>query len=58
MAAKKKAEGFSVTKTVKANARERLGQPKPERVLKNKTAVATRKAKYKQKLGDAVEAEP
>ena len=32
MAKKKKAE-FSVTKAVKRNARERVGQPKPEKVI-------------------------
>jgi hypothetical protein len=51
MAATKKSRSrkqvFSVTKAVKANARARVGQPKPERVLPDdtKTARATRKHK-------------
>ena len=53
MAAKKRRpKKFSVTKAVKANARERVGQPKPERVIADKPAAASRKAKHKETLTD------
>jgi hypothetical protein len=53
MAAKKKRpKKFSVTKAVKANARERVGQPKPERVIAEKPATGRRKAKHKETLTD------
>lgn len=47
--AKKKAAKFSATKAVKANARERVGQPKPVRVVDEKPRTG-RDAKYKKKL--------
>jgi hypothetical protein len=47
---KKKRETFSVTKAVKANARERVGQPKAARVLPDKPPATGRGAKYKEKL--------
>lgn len=47
--AKKKT--FSAVKAVKANARERVGQPKPERVIADKPRVARREAKHKPTLG-------
>ena len=40
---------FSATKAVKANARERVGQPKPVRVVEEKRKTG-REAKYKKKL--------
>jgi hypothetical protein len=53
MAAKKKRpKKFSVTKAVKANARERVGQPKPERVIAEKPAPGARKAKHRETLTD------
>jgi hypothetical protein len=53
MVARKKAvKKFSVTKTVKANARERLGQPPSERVIQEKPAAENRKAKHKETLAD------
>jgi hypothetical protein len=56
VAAKKKAaKKFSVTKAVKANARERVGQPKAERVIAEKPRPETRKAKHKQSLGDILD---
>ena len=48
---KRKPERFSATKAVKANARERVGQPKPTRVVADK-AKTGRKAKHKEKLED------
>jgi len=59
VAAKKKAaKKFSVTKTVKANARERLGQPKAERIIADKPPVEKRKAKHKETLGEILGSEP
>jgi hypothetical protein len=46
---KRRPEKFSVVKAVKANARERVGSPPPERVLTEKREV-TRKAKHRQTL--------
>lgn len=48
--AKKKT--FSAVKAVKANARERVGQPKPERVIEEKPRVRRRDEKYKATLGE------
>lgn len=43
--AKKKV--FSAVKAVKANARERVGQPRPERVIEEKRRSARREEKHK-----------
>lgn len=48
--AKKKT--FSAIKAVKANARERVGQPKPERVIDEKPRVVRRGQKHKPTLAD------
>jgi len=53
MARRKKA-GFSAAKAVKANARERVGQPKPSRVLPDAPKTG-RRAKYKPKLEEMVD---
>jgi hypothetical protein len=54
-AAKKNlAKKFSVTKAVKANARERLGQPPAERVIRDKPPAEKRKAKHKETLADTL----
>jgi hypothetical protein len=59
VAAKKKAaKEFSVTKAVKANARERVGQPKAERVIVEKPRPEERKAKHKATLRDILRGEP
>jgi hypothetical protein len=53
---KRKPARFSATKAVKANARERIGQPKPSRVL----AAAPRngrQAKHKPKLEEIIRQE-
>jgi hypothetical protein len=55
--AKKKKANFSVTKAVKRNARERVGQPKPERVITNEPAPARRAGKYKKTLTELLEQE-
>ena len=49
--AKRKPTRFSAAKAVKANARDRIGQPKPSRVLLDKPR-AGRKAKHKPRLDD------
>jgi hypothetical protein len=49
MSRKKKPAKFSATKAVKANARERVGQPKPVRVVDEKPKTG-RQAKYKENL--------
>jgi hypothetical protein len=54
--AKKKVKTFSAAKAVKANARERVGQPKPARVVED-TPRTGRRAKHKPKLEDVVERE-
>ena len=52
---KRKVEKFSVTKAVKANAREQVGQPKPSRVLPEKPKAESRESKHKTKLEDLIE---
>ena len=51
---KRKPARFSVTKAVKANARERVGQPKPARAIEDKSARTPREAKHKPKLEELV----
>ncbi len=46
---KRKPAKFSATKAVKANARERVGQPKPARVIDTEPKTG-REAKHKPKL--------
>jgi hypothetical protein len=46
---KRKPAGFSATKAVKANARERVGQPKPARIVEDRPRTG-RKAKHRTKL--------
>ena len=53
MAAKKKV--FSVVKAVKANSRDRLGQPPAERVLPDPKQKAAREPKHKETLADLLE---
>ncbi len=48
--AKKKTAKFSVTKAVKRNARERVGQPKPERVIVSEPERARRERRHKETL--------
>jgi hypothetical protein len=54
VAKKKAAKKFSVTKAVKANARERVGQPKAERIIAEKPGPESRKAKHKETLNDVL----
>lgn len=46
---------FSATKAVKANARERLGSPKPERVLPDPKQKAAAKPKHKETLRELLQ---
>jgi len=52
MAKKRVKKKFSVVKAVKANARERVGQPKTERVIEEKPRAGTREAKHRPTLGE------
>ena len=55
MTAKKhKTDRFSVTKAVKANARERIGQPKPSRTLDQRPRTG-RSAKRKPRIEDLID---
>jgi hypothetical protein len=56
MAKKKKAK-FSVTKAVKRNARERVGQPKPEKVIVSEALRERRERRHKKTLTDLLERE-
>lgn len=51
---KRKPGKFSATKAVKANARERVGQPKPVRVVQDEPRTG-RQVKHKPKLEDIIE---
>jgi hypothetical protein len=50
--AKKKRTEFSVIKAVKRNARDRVGQPKPEKVILSEPQQARRERRHKQTLAD------
>ncbi|HUA91716.1 MAG TPA: hypothetical protein VL991_04060 [Terracidiphilus sp.] len=54
--AKRKPSRFSAAKAVKANARERVGQPKPARVIE-KAPRTGREAKHKSKLEEIIRQE-
>jgi hypothetical protein len=53
---KRKPEKFSAAKAVKANARERVGQPKPARVVDDEPRTG-REAKHKPKLEEIIQKE-
>lgn len=55
--AKKKIAKFSVTKAVKANARERVGQPKPEKVIESSSREERKEKKHKPTLGKLLKEE-
>lgn len=56
--AKAKKQVFSATKAVKANARERVGTPKPGHALPTtKEKAESRKVKHKATLGDLLRGE-
>ncbi len=50
---KRKPGKFSATKAVKANARERIGQPKPARIIESEPRIG-RAAKHKPKLDEII----
>jgi hypothetical protein len=52
----RKKKTFSVTKAVKANARERVGTPRPGLVLPDPKAKAAAKPKHKETLADLLNA--
>ena len=52
LVARKKKQTFSVVKAVKANARERVGQPKAERVIDDKPRADKRGTKHRKTLGE------
>lgn len=52
--AKRKPGQFSAVKAVKANARQRVGQPKPAKVVED-TPRTGRRAKYKPKLDELID---
>ena len=54
--AKRKPARFSAAKAVKANARERVGQPKPSLVLRSEPRTG-RNAKHKPKLEEVIRQE-
>jgi hypothetical protein len=51
---KRKPGKFSATKAVKANARERVGQPKPVHVIDTEPRIG-RAAKHKPKLEEMIQ---
>jgi hypothetical protein len=53
---KRKPDKFSAAKAVKANARERVGQPKPARVVDTEPRTG-REAKHKPKLEEIIQQE-
>ncbi len=53
---KRKPTPFSATKAVKANARDRVGQPKPARVLSTEPRTG-RASKHKPKLEQVIQQE-
>ncbi len=53
---KRKPTPFSVSKAVKANARERVGQPKPARVVDTEPRTG-RQTKHKPKLDQIIQQE-
>ena len=47
---KRRPEKFSIVKAVKANARERVGQPRPERVIEDPKRAHGRKPRHRQTM--------
>jgi hypothetical protein len=55
MARRAKKRVFSKVKAVKATARERVGQPKPERVIEGEPRDTKRKRKHKPTLQEIID---
>lgn len=53
---KRKVERFSVTKAVKSNARDQVGQPKAGRVIDDRPKDEGRESKHKPSLEQLIEA--
>jgi hypothetical protein len=53
--AKKKQAKFSVTKAVKRNARERVGQPKPEKIIESEPQRERGERRHKKTLADLLQ---
>jgi hypothetical protein len=55
---KRRPEKFSIVKAVKANARDRVGQPRPERVIvDDQERERSRKPKHRQSMSELMGAE-
>lgn len=52
LAMKKKSKKFSVTKAVKSNARDMVGQPRPAKVIDDRARDEKRKARHKTTLSE------
>ena len=52
---KAKKRVFSIVKAVKQNARDRVGQPPPEKVIPDPKQKAAAKPKHKETLADLLE---
>ena len=52
---KRKKEKFSVTKAVKSNARDVVGQPKASRIVDDRPKPEGRESKYKPSLDKLIE---
>jgi hypothetical protein len=52
---KRKIEKFSVTKAVKSNARDQVGQPKAGRVIDDRPRGEGRESKHKESLEELIE---
>ena len=50
----KKSRPFSITKAVKLNARDQVGQPKPSKVILSEPKESRRDRKHKPKLEDVI----
>ena len=55
---KPKKRVFSTVKAVKANAREQIGSPPPERIIPDPKQKAAAKPKHKQTLADLLSSDP
>jgi hypothetical protein len=53
---KRKVEKFNVTKAVKSNARDQVGQPKAGRVIDDRPRGEGRETKHKESLEDMMDA--
>ena len=54
---RRRPQAFSAVKAVKGNARERVGQPRPERIIEDQKQQGTRKAKHRETLPQLLNAE-